>query len=264
MSIIPNCDTGPTGDTCNMCPTGDTGDTGPTGDTGDTGPTGDTGDTGPTGETGPTGDTGSISPTNTFAFTILTCNYRACSIKINPIININNSFTNLSCTVTFNYNGTTTISWTWTAFTDNGTTNDGLKIANNTNFQLNIASLNIIQFGGINLSRNSQSGFMNFYGKITASDSPVILSNTNLSSLFYNSQIPSSQFGNIGSWNMSNVINMSNMFYGCVNFNQSIQSWGMSSVTNTSWMFSGCSAFNQNISGWTMSSVKNMSNTRVS
>ena len=41
-------------------------------------------------------------------------------------------------------------------------------------------------------------------------------------------------------WNVSNVKNMSNMFYGCKSFNQDISSWDVSNVTNMGSMFENC------------------------
>ena len=74
----------------------------------------------------------------------------------------------------------------------------------------------------------------------------------------------------IGSWDTSQVTNMSFMFYGCTSFNQDIGSWDTSNITNMSFMFYKCHAFNQNIStkevtvngskyiAWNTSSVTNM------
>ena len=58
----------------------------------------------------------------------------------------------------------------------------------------------------------------------------------------------------ISSWDVSNVIDMSNMFYIVSNFNQDISSWDVSNVTNMSKMFCGASNFNQDIGSWVVSS----------
>ena len=63
---------------------------------------------------------------------------------------------------------------------------------------------------------------------------------------------------NIGSWNTSNVTNMSRVFYGCTAFNQNIGSWNTSNVTTMESMFIGCTAFNQDIGNWNTSKVTNM------
>jgi len=64
---------------------------------------------------------------------------------------------------------------------------------------------------------------------------------------------------NISNWDVSNVIDMGSMFSNATSFNQNIGNWNVSSVTNMSYMFAGATAFNQNISGWDVSSVTNMS-----
>jgi surface protein len=54
----------------------------------------------------------------------------------------------------------------------------------------------------------------------------------------------------IGSWNVSNVTNMSEMFSGCDSFNQPIGSWNVSNLTNMMAMFRDCESFDQDISSW--------------
>ena len=44
----------------------------------------------------------------------------------------------------------------------------------------------------------------------------------------------------VSSWNVSNVIDISFMFYGCHNFNCDLSKWDVSNVTNMSYMFSNC------------------------
>jgi len=63
----------------------------------------------------------------------------------------------------------------------------------------------------------------------------------------------------IGSWDVSNVMNMKGMFCGAINFNQDISSWDVSSVTDMHRMFHGAESFNQDISSWNVSNVTNMS-----
>ena len=62
--------------------------------------------------------------------------------------------------------------------------------------------------------------------------------------------------GDISSWDVSNVTNMSGMFSGCESFNQDISDWDVSNVTNMENMFYNCSKFNQDISSWDVSNVK--------
>src|SRR5690625_1021146 len=61
----------------------------------------------------------------------------------------------------------------------------------------------------------------------------------------------------IGNWDVSNVTNMSGMFY-MSNFNQDIGNWDVSNVTNMSEMFRD-SPFDQDIGNWDVSSVIDMS-----
>jgi len=56
---------------------------------------------------------------------------------------------------------------------------------------------------------------------------------------------------------LSQVLDMSYMFYDATNFDSDISGWNVSTVTDMSWMF-GVTAFNQNINGWDVSSVTNM------
>lgn len=121
---------------------------------------------------------------SSFIFIVATSDYTANSSRVCPIINTDSSFTNLSSNIVNNADATTTITWSWSVFTDNGTTTDGLNLGDNANFTLNIASLNIIAFGSIPLSRNSGKAFYGFCGKNTATDVPIILSNTNFSKCF--------------------------------------------------------------------------------
>ena len=68
---------------------------------------------------------------------------------------------------------------------------------------------------------------------------------------------------NIGSWDVSSVIDMSHMFYSADAFNNggsnSINNWDVSNVTNMQACFEGARAFSQDISGWDTSKVTNMS-----
>ena len=76
---------------------------------------------------------------------------------------------------------------------------------------------------------------------------------TNMSKMFFNSSFNQ----DISSWDISNVTDMSSMF-SCSSFNQDISSWDVSNVTDMSHMFSG-SSFNQNIGSWNVSNVTDMS-----
>ena len=61
--------------------------------------------------------------------------------------------------------------------------------------------------------------------------------------------------GDISNWDVSNVKDMSAMFWKCKNFNQDISRWDVSNVTDMEYMFGGCTSFNKDISRWDVSSV---------
>ena len=65
-------------------------------------------------------------------------------------------------------------------------------------------------------------------------------------------------YGSIENWNVSNITDMSSMFYYCTNFNQDISKWNVSNVTNMSCMFFNCINFNKDISKWNVSNVTDM------
>ena len=78
---------------------------------------------------------------------------------------------------------------------------------------------------------------------------------TNMSYMFYACKELKS-VGDISEWDVSKVINMSFMFTGCKKINQDISKWNVSSVTDMSYMFDGCESFNQDISNWDVSNVR--------
>jgi len=144
-------------------------------------------------------------------------------------------------------------------------TTDGLSFNNTTvrnfyNTNPAISNLKIIQFGNIPLSRNGSqfSGINNLI--IQDTQSPVILQNTSMASMFKNATNFNSD---ISKWNTINVTNMSNMFFDSLNssvFNKPIGGWNTSSVTDMNAMFRGAAKFDQNIGNWDTSIVTNMSN----
>ena len=64
--------------------------------------------------------------------------------------------------------------------------------------------------------------------------------------------------GNIGSWDVSSVTDMSQMFEFASSFNRDIDSWDVSSVTELHYMFNYASSFNQDLDSWDVSSVTNV------
>ena len=63
----------------------------------------------------------------------------------------------------------------------------------------------------------------------------------------------------LSKWDVSNVENMNYMFYACYNFNCDISKWDVSNVKDMREMFRGCKNFNQDLSKWDVSKVTNMS-----
>ena len=76
---------------------------------------------------------------------------------------------------------------------------------------------------------------------------------TDMSNLFYRHK---NFNGDISKWDVSNVTNMKYMFYDCELFNQDISGWDVSNVTNMTSMFCNCKNFNQDISTWDVSNVR--------
>ena len=69
-------------------------------------------------------------------------------------------------------------------------------------------------------------------------------------------------FGNVehdfdvSSWDVSNVIDISFMFYGCHNFNCDLSKWDVSNVTNMSYMFSNCYKFEgKGLENWNVENI---------
>ncbi|MBS4058904.1 MAG: BspA family leucine-rich repeat surface protein [Bacteroidetes bacterium] len=60
---------------------------------------------------------------------------------------------------------------------------------------------------------------------------------------------------NISEWDVSNVIDMTAMFFDARFFNQPIGQWDVSNVTSTGWMFFYAERFNQPIGMWNVSNV---------
>ena len=92
---------------------------------------------------------------------------------------------------------------------------------------------------------------------ITATDIPDISAMTDATSLFdHCSSITS--IPNIGQWDVSNITNMSKMFFGASNFNSDISNWDVSKTTDMSSMFYLASSFNSDVSSWNVSNVNNI------
>ena len=79
---------------------------------------------------------------------------------------------------------------------------------------------------------------------------------TDMSNLFVDIKLR--QNIDISQWDVSNVKDMYNMFYGYKNFNCDLSKWDVSSVENMNCMFFNCQKFNCDLSKWDVSNVKTM------
>ena len=89
---------------------------------------------------------------------------------------------------------------------------------------------------------------------VNAIDAPDLSQVTDLSDMFYGASLFNQP---INHWDVSTITNMSGMFANTV-FNQPLDNWDVSNVTDMSSMFGG-TLFNQPINNWEVSSVTNMS-----
>ena len=62
----------------------------------------------------------------------------------------------------------------------------------------------------------------------------------------------------VSKWDVSNVTNMSQMFYYCKNFDCDLSNWDVSNVKDMSYMFTYCFKFNCDLSNWDVSNVTDM------
>ena len=108
----------------------------------------------------------------------------------------------------------------------------------------------------MNMWKSNRQNAINIYGNIASLNTNKV---TDLSDLMNPNKVETIYFNDdISSWDVSNITNMTNMFYNCRFFNQDLSKWDVSSVTDMSGMFYGCSSFNGNIADWDVSGVTNM------
>ena len=80
---------------------------------------------------------------------------------------------------------------------------------------------------------------------------------TNMSFMFFGCERLKS-VGDISKWDVSSVTDMSYMFCDCCSLNQNLSEWNVSNVTDMMYMFYKCKSFNQDLSGWNVSNVIKM------
>ncbi|MCY3415096.1 MAG: BspA family leucine-rich repeat surface protein [Candidatus Heimdallarchaeota archaeon] len=117
---------------------------------------------------------------------------------------------------------------------------------------LEISQWGIFSFGN---SGEYFRGAENFV--LTATDSPDLSETTILRRAFDNCHNLGDQ-GDLNSWDVSKITDMSNMFAQATSFNMPIGLWNVSSVSSMHSMFYICVDFNIDISQWNTSSVTNM------
>ncbi|MCB0372830.1 MAG: BspA family leucine-rich repeat surface protein, partial [Muricauda sp.] len=115
--------------------------------------------------------------------------------------------------------------------------------------------MSIEQWGAIKWQTMAKA-FKNFANMVyNATDKPDLSNVTDMSFMFYGAD---SFNGDIGNWDVSNVINMSHMFRNNPTFNQDLSDWDVSNVSNMNSMFDNATAFNGDISAWNVSNVGDM------
>lgn len=89
----------------------------------------------------------------------------------------------------------------------------------------------------------------------SATDTLDLSNLTNISGMFFGATIFN---GDITGWNTTNITDMSWMFYNALQFNRDISGWITINVKDMSYMFYSAATFNKPLISWNTSSVKNM------
>ena len=101
----------------------------------------------------------------------------------------------------------------------------------------------------VDLWISNRTGAITLYGEINTWDVSAI---TDMSDLFDSKTTFNSDISN---WNVSNVTDMTNMFQGATAFNSPINNWDVRKVTNISRMFNFASSFQQPLNLWDLNSL---------
>ena len=104
----------------------------------------------------------------------------------------------------------------------------------------------------VNLWVSNNATALSTYGEINTWDVSQI---TDMSELFRDKTTFNDDISN---WNVSSVIDMEYMFFNAEAFNQPLNDWDVSSVTDMERMFESADIFNQDISNWNVSNVTTM------
>ncbi|AYQ33214.1 BspA family leucine-rich repeat surface protein [Runella sp. SP2] len=117
--------------------------------------------------------------------------------------------------------------------------------------------INISQWGSVVWSSMNDAFISCLNLNCNATDVPNLSQVTNMSGMFANCQKLTGP-ANINSWNVSNVTDMSRLFFQAQLFNQPLNSWNVSNVTNMNALFQNAFVFNQPLNNWDVSKVTNM------
>lgn len=158
-----------------------------------------------------------------------------------------------------------------TGFTMTKVLNDLSNVHSPYQYNINILDWNNIPFAeqsdktGYQFISKTPGTFMSWMGSMALANPyrpPKFLNNTPLSYAFgittIENDLSNSSFETIGSWNTSNVVDMTAMFSKCIYFNQNIE-WNVGQVTDMTEMFFWCVRFEgQGLMSWDVNNVKNM------
>ena len=118
--------------------------------------------------------------------------------------------------------------------------------------------ISIDQWGDISWTnmQDAFSGCINL--TYNATDAPDLSNVTNLSRMFYRAE---SFNGDLSNWNVQNVTKMEAMFSYAFSFNGDLSSWDVQNVKNLTSMFAFANSFNADLSDWDVQNVTKMGST---
>ena len=114
----------------------------------------------------------------------------------------------------------------------------------------------VIQFGDVKW-KNMYCAFAGCENMTFAEtiDTPDMSNVLDMSYMFYQCRAFNQP---LNDWKVGKVTKMAFMFHECFSFNQPLNDWDVSQVTNMQSMFSKCRAFNQSLNDWKVGKVTNM------
>jgi surface protein len=115
--------------------------------------------------------------------------------------------------------------------------------------------IEIEQWGDISWASMESAFYMALNLRVTAVDAPDLSQVSNMSEMFYHARSVNADFSH---WDVSNVTRMKKIFSSAFLFNGDLSGWDVSSVTNMEMMFFGATSFNGDVSKWNVGNVTNM------